>query len=334
MWNAGSSASGRCYGFAGGVPDALPGDCEEAYCWRFGDACEAWGQVMTSVMKDEDVEDTKTKVKGILDAARLARLKGERAMREAVDNSTRAIADARKPLELAIEHYHKAELVSERIASEAKGIEEASERMMREDVETNTHIIAEAKEHLKEAAERYRQEQLNSERSASEAKAIEAAAIDEAMRVQLASKSKSMRSLMEDKSLEKAEAKVKGMLDAARLARYRSERKMREAAKNNTHVIAEARERMKDAMGLYRRLKADAERNRTDARAAEALSERQMHEAVRNNTRVIALARQHMRDAIDGYRIVELDSERNVSEAKNVEAVTLEEAMRAQLAAR
>jgi len=154
------------------------------------------------------------------------------------------------------------------------------------------------------------------------------------MRVQHASKSKNTRSLMEDKSLESAEAKVKGILDAARLARFRSEQRMREAAKNDTQVIAEARDRMKDAIGLYRSVKADAERNTSDARAAEALSERRMHEAVRNNTRVIGEARQHMRDAIDGYRSVELDSARNVSEAKSDEAVKLAEALRVQLAAR
>mmetsp|Transcript_19906 Transcript_19906/g.53197 ORF Transcript_19906/g.53197 Transcript_19906/m.53197 type:complete len:532 (+) Transcript_19906:87-1682(+) len=43
VWNAGSSARGRCYGFASDVPEALERSCEDTYCWLFGLACQDQG---------------------------------------------------------------------------------------------------------------------------------------------------------------------------------------------------------------------------------------------------------------------------------------------------
>ncbi|CAK0790471.1 unnamed protein product [Prorocentrum cordatum] len=41
VWNAGSSAKGRCYGFSSDMPDVLERNCEETYCWLFGTASPA-----------------------------------------------------------------------------------------------------------------------------------------------------------------------------------------------------------------------------------------------------------------------------------------------------
>jgi len=41
VWNVGSTAQGRCYGFSSDVPDVLERSCEEAYCWLFGAAVSA-----------------------------------------------------------------------------------------------------------------------------------------------------------------------------------------------------------------------------------------------------------------------------------------------------
>lgn len=40
VYNIGSVAKGRCYGFAGGVPDVQKNGCEDTYCWLFGPACD------------------------------------------------------------------------------------------------------------------------------------------------------------------------------------------------------------------------------------------------------------------------------------------------------
>jgi hypothetical protein len=41
VWNVGSVAKGRCYGFSSDMPDVLEANCEEAYCWLFGTASPA-----------------------------------------------------------------------------------------------------------------------------------------------------------------------------------------------------------------------------------------------------------------------------------------------------
>jgi len=41
VWNVGSSAKGRCYGFSSDMPDVLERNCEETYCWLFGTASPA-----------------------------------------------------------------------------------------------------------------------------------------------------------------------------------------------------------------------------------------------------------------------------------------------------
>jgi len=41
VWNVGSTARGRCYGFSGDVPSVLGSSCGEAYCWLFGAAVSA-----------------------------------------------------------------------------------------------------------------------------------------------------------------------------------------------------------------------------------------------------------------------------------------------------
>lgn len=44
VWNVGSTATGRCYGFSSDVPGVLQSSCEDTYCWLFGAACTSAGQ--------------------------------------------------------------------------------------------------------------------------------------------------------------------------------------------------------------------------------------------------------------------------------------------------
>ncbi|CAK0853394.1 unnamed protein product [Prorocentrum cordatum] len=119
VWNNGSAAAGRCYGFAHDVPELLQRGCEATYCWLFGPACDTRsqdaeeGQNLSGTRlvdsKAKDNVKAEAKAKSFAPAARRAEHEPGRAVRGEEEDEARAIADAEERMTEAAEHRRATE---------------------------------------------------------------------------------------------------------------------------------------------------------------------------------------------------------------------------------
>merc|ERR1719291_430162 len=117
VWNNGSAAKGRCYGFSNDVPDLLQRGCEDTYCWLFGPACGFAGKdaekgqslIGRSLINSRKVETAYAKVKDFVEAERHATQEADHAVREAEEDEAHAIEDAEEHVREAVGHSNTTE---------------------------------------------------------------------------------------------------------------------------------------------------------------------------------------------------------------------------------
>jgi len=104
VWNVGSIAKGRCYGFSSDMPDVLESNCEETYCWLFGTASPACqGQNLTDGTSVAEVD----KIIEVEPGAKMESMKVETTRAEfkgPVEGELQATMDSKKVETEGAEH--------------------------------------------------------------------------------------------------------------------------------------------------------------------------------------------------------------------------------------
>ncbi|CAK0829292.1 unnamed protein product, partial [Prorocentrum cordatum] len=167
VYNIGSVAKGRCYGFASDVPEVHQHGCEDAYCWLFGPACEpasrheeevqrlagdsstmrSWGEAKQAVLMAVEARARADEGSGEEPRAEEAR----EGVRDAQEDLAHTIAEVARTVAEAGQAAHGAGEAGDRSAQGAasdRGEEAAEEDVMDMDATSEETVKGEVEDRL------------------------------------------------------------------------------------------------------------------------------------------------------------------------------------------